>query len=127
MSETTETTTAPATETTKAPARRRTTTEPAGKVRTGDPQTDRAVRNAAARPAPKASAKAEANGSGRASSYRAHATNPAPDAMVKFTKWILRECPEFAAFGKLDRALVERFVTVASKDYRAFQSSDLNR
>lgn len=54
--------------------------------------------------------------------YRRHATEPAPSAMVYFTEWILANCPEFAPLAEIDRGLLERFVTVASKDYRAFQS-----
>jgi hypothetical protein len=42
--------------------------------------------------------------------------------MVYFTEWILANCPEFAPLAEIDRGLLERFVTVASKDYRAFQS-----
>jgi hypothetical protein len=54
--------------------------------------------------------------------YRKHAQDAAPSAMVYFTEWILENCPEFAPLAKLDRGLLERLVTVASKDYRAFQS-----
>lgn len=39
--------------------------------------------------------------------------------MTEFATWIEREFPEF---GKVDA----RLVTVASKAYRYFQSSDLN-
>jgi hypothetical protein len=57
------------------------------------------------------------------SGYRAHAVNPAPSAMVYFTAWILDNNPEFAPLADIDRGLLERFVTVASKDYRHYQAS----
>jgi hypothetical protein len=54
--------------------------------------------------------------------HRRHAKDAAPSAMVYFTEWILENCPEFAPLAEIDRGLLERLVTVASKDYRAFQS-----
>jgi hypothetical protein len=93
-----------------APAALRTpATKPAAsKAATGKPAPAKA---ATAKPAP-----AEPTGP----SYRAYITKPVPSAMTGFTAWIAREFPEF---GELD----PRLVTVASKCYRHFQKSDLNR
>jgi len=141
---------------TRPPARRR-TSKPAGKVRTGDPQADRDVRDAEAAknaavlagvtttedkpatprgrrapaktpartgktPATAKTTPAKANGKAPAgeSGHRRYLTANVPTAMVGFTAWIEREFPEF---GKLDA----RLVTVASKAYRYFQKSDLNK
>jgi len=70
----------------------------------------------------KTTATAKANGKAPASEsgHRRYLTANVPTAMVGFTAWIEREFPEF---GKLDA----RLVTVASKAYRYFQKSDLNR
>jgi|SRR5215472_17342010 len=56
----------------------------------------------------------------RVTGHRAYVDKPIPDAMVKFTAWIVREFPEL---GEVD----PRQVTIASKCYRFFQVSDLNR
>lgn len=54
--------------------------------------------------------------------HRAYATKPVPRAMVGFTAWIAREFPELGKLSDRDA----RLVMIASKSYRAFQSSDLN-
>lgn len=58
-----------------------------------------------------------------------YGTKDIPRAMVGFTKWIAREYPGLGiALGENGRAddRTERLVTIASKAYRYFQSSDLN-
>jgi len=52
--------------------------------------------------------------------HRAYATKEIPSAMVGFTKWIEREFPEIENVDP-------RLVTIASKCYKYFQSSDLNQ
>jgi hypothetical protein len=54
--------------------------------------------------------------------YRAYATKEVPRAMVQFTEWINREFADLYPEG-----VDSRLVTIASKAYKAFQSSDLNR
>jgi hypothetical protein len=56
----------------------------------------------------------------RVTGHRMWATKEIPGAMLRFTKWINREFPEFG--GDVD----PRVVMVASKAYRYFQNSDLN-
>lgn len=103
-------------------------TQPTAK--SGDPKTDRAVRDAAAKveapaksaPAPEAEANGKAPAPAKAEpGHRRYATAEVPSAMVGFTKWIRREFPEWDTFT------TERQVTISSKAYRYFQSSDLNR
>jgi hypothetical protein len=75
---------------------------------------------AAAKPAPKSTANGKASANGSEPGYRRYATSEIPAAMMGFTKWIAREFPEL---GPID----PRLVTIASKGYRYFQASDLNR
>ena len=65
----------------------------------------------------------------RPDGYRAYATKETPRAMREFASWIAREFPELKiATGPDGRAdeRTERLVTIASKAYKSFQSSDLN-
>jgi hypothetical protein len=68
-------------------------------------------------------APAKANGSGdKAPGYRRYATAEVPTAMVGFSKWISREFADLFPDG-----VDPRLVTIASKGYRYFQASDLNK
>jgi len=58
----------------------------------------------------------------RVTGHRAYVDKPIPDAMVKFTAWIEREFSDLYPDG-----VDPRLVTIASKAYRFFQVSDLNR
>ena len=97
----------------------------------------RPAANAAGKPAPaKANggkpAPAKANGdkpstgsapaTDKAPSYRRYATAEAPAAMVGFSKWISREFKDVFPDG-----VDPRLVTIASKAYRYYQASDLNK
>lgn len=96
------------------------TAEPATPAKT----TARKTPATAKTPAP---AKAPANGKAPASAkaepgYRAYATKEIPSAMTGFAAWISREFKDIFPDG-----VDPRLVTIASKAYRYYQSSDLNR
>ena len=110
-----------ASETTATPAKRAARAPKANGTAPSDPKpaTPAPAETATATPESKPATVAEPKAPA-APSYRRYLTADAPDAMVIFRTWIMREFPEL---GDVD----QRLVTIASKCYKFAQSSDLNR